>query len=408
MADFIYEGTNKNGVTIQGRLEALNKEEIKKILDRQGISPTKIKPCPELTLKEMLTSGSFSISTKDIFLFTKYFAIVLKAGIPVIKGLSILRDQTVNLRFRRRLSKIIAKVESGSSLHQAFELFPDIFTPMYCSLLKVGEESGLLYEMVLRLAKYMEKANTLKRKVKGAMMYPAVIMSVAFCIVCFLLTFVIPRFAKMFQSFGADLPMPTRILIAVSDFFKAHIVLILLVIGAAIFTFRYLSKTAAGKYFLDGLVLKLPVVGTLALKSAINDITKNLAVLLRSGIPISRALEITVSAIDNIIIKNQIITVKVDIEAGVGISPAFKRASCIPFMVSEMINVGDTTGTLEAMLDNISEFYEEEVDNLVNNMTALVEPLFIVFLGGVVGSIVISMFLPIFKISSAVMKSTQQ
>lgn len=407
MAEFRYEASNQSGVIINGKLEASSKAEVRKILDKQGLKPIKISKVSEVTWKEMLSSNYKKITQKDVYLFTKYFTIILKAGIPAIKGLSILKEQTPNLLFKRRLGKIINSIEGGVPLSEAFGKYRDIFPPMYCSLLKVGEESGLLYEMMARLTKYLEKANELKRKVKGALMYPMVIMSVAFLIVAFLLTFVIPRFAKMFQSFGSQLPLPTRIVIAASNFFKHNFIIIFGGIFGIIFIYNWVNRTPWGKAIFDRIKLKLPVFGTLIIKSTINDYTNNLAILLRSGLPISRAMGIANDAIGNDIMRKEMSVIKDEIEAGKGISEAFRKSKYIPFMVAEMLNVGDKTGTLESMLENISEFYEEEVDNLVDNMSALIEPLFIVFLGLVVGTIVIAMFLPIFKISQAVMNSNK-
>ena len=407
MADFQYEASNQNGIIVKGKLEASEKKEALKILESQGLKVIKVRKIKEVTWQEMLSKNYRKVTTKDVFLFTKYFTIVLKAGIPVIKGLSILKDQQQNLLFRRKIGRIISNVEGGVPLYEAFQKYQNMFPKMYCSLIKVGEESGLLYEMMERLTKYMEKTNELKGKVKGALMYPIVIMFVAFVIVAFLLSFVIPRFTKMFQSFGAELPLPTRIVVGASDFFKHNIIFIIIAIVGLFFLYRFISKTGPGRIILDRVKLKLPVFGNLILKTAINNYTNNLSILLRSGIPISKALEIANEALENTKIRSDMARVKTDIESGVSIADAFKKADVFPFMVAEMINVGDQTGTLESMLENISEFYEEEVDNLITNMTALIEPLFIVFLGLVVGTIVIAMFLPIFKISSAVMKGAK-
>jgi type IV pilus assembly protein PilC len=273
---------------------------------------------------------------------------------------------------------------------------------MYLNLVKIGEESGLLFDMLEKLGTFMTKSQRLKAKVKGAMVYPAVIILVAGAIVIFLMAFVIPRFAAMFKSFKSELPLPTRIVMAISDFVKGYIAVEIGGAIAFVYGFKTFYAWPTGRQIWDKVALKTPLIGQLVVKYSVQTFCINLATLLKSGISISRGLEITLGAIDNVILKEEMKQVKINVESGMSIGDAIEKVPSVPNMVVQMISVGDQTGTLENMLENIAEFYEEEIDALVDAVTSLIEPLFIVFLGVVVGGIVISMFLPIFQMSKAV------
>lgn len=402
MPEFLYTALNASGTEVKGIIEAENEQAAREKLIAQNLSVTSIKKEAEMTWEEYFSKGNRKITQKDIMMFTKYFAVLTKAGIPIIKSLVILEKQTENLRLRKKIKKIRTGVEAGSNLYEQFAQHPDCFSPLYLNLLKIGEESGMLYEMLEKLNGFLKKSSAMKAKVKSAMTYPMVILIVATLVVVFLMAFVIPRFSAMFKSFKAKLPLPTQITIAISNFIKDNIILEIVFVFAFIYGVKAFYKWPVGRQIWDKVSLKLPLVGQLVIKSSINSFASNLAVLLKSGVSVTKALEITNDTIDNCILKAEFTQIKANVEAGMSIGDAVAKSPSVPDMVAQMIAIGDQTGTLENMLENISAFYEEEIDLLVDALTSLIEPLFILFLGGVVGGIVISMFLPILQMSKAV------
>ncbi|PLX16428.1 MAG: pilus assembly protein PilC [Candidatus Muiribacterium halophilum] len=400
MTQFYYEGINKAGNNVSGELEAESKEKAKQFVEGKGLVIKTLKKKPELTFSEWLKSKK--ISEKDIMLFTKYLGVVLKAGIPILKCINILTGQVENYRLRKKLNKIKGDIEGGSSLSDAFGKHADVFPNIYINLLNVGEESGLLYEMVSRLTVYYEKNSALKKKVKSAMVYPMIIVFVAGAVTIFLLVFIIPKFGAMFDSFGAELPKLTQVVLGLSNFVREKIGIIIGLLVGIFGAVKYALKSEKIQYMRDKFLLKIPLLGQLVVKYAVASFTSNLGILLQSGLPITKGMYITVNAIDNKVIKEQMEKVKDDVESGVNITDAFRNSEVMPSMVVEMINIGDQSGVLEDMLTNISEFYTEEVDTLVDAVTGMIEPLFMMFLGVTIGTLVLSMFLPIFKMSSAI------
>ncbi|MGM0607500.1 MAG: type II secretion system F family protein [Candidatus Muiribacteriota bacterium] len=404
MPEFSYVCLNKSGNKITGVTEAQDKEQARAKLENQGFVVKSVKFKSEMSLFQRIFSPS--IKDKDVFLFTKYLGVTLKAGIPVLKCINILTGQIENLKFKLKLKKIKSDVEGGKPIAAAFGEHPDCFPSIYINLLHVGEEAGLLYEMVMRLTYFYEKSAYLKKKVKKAMTYPLMILFIAFCITIFLLVVIIPRFEEMFSSFGADLPLLTQYVLGVSHFVRTKIHIILVLLIALFVGIKYALKYEKVTRFKDVVILKIPLVKNLVIKYAVASFTRNLGVMLRAGLPITKALDITVRAIDNIPIKEQMQTVKDDVEGGVNITDAFRKSTFMPNMVVEMINIGDQSGVLEDMLTNIADFYEDEVDSLVDAVTGLIEPIFMVLLGAIIGTLVLSMFLPIFRMSQAVMQQT--
>lgn len=402
MPEFIYTAINASGTEVKGTVDASNEQTAREKLVAQNLSVTSLKKEAEMTWEEYFSKGNRSVSNKDIMMFTKYFAVLTKAGIPIIKSLVILEKQTENLRLRKKIKKIRTGVEAGSNLFEQFSQHDDVFPPMYLNLLKIGEESGMLFDMLEKLNGFLKKSAALRAKVKSAMTYPAAIMIVAGLVVVFLMAFVIPRFSAMFKSFKATLPLPTQITIAVSNFIKDNIVLEIVSVIGFVYGVQAFYKWPVGRQIWDKVSLKLPLIGQLVMKSAVNTFASNLAVLLKSGVSVTKALEITNDSVGNLILKSEFNQMKVNVEAGMSIGDSVSKSPTIPDMVAQMISIGDQTGTLENMLENIAAFYEEEIDLLVDAITSLIEPLFIVFLGGIVGSIVISMFLPILQMSKAV------
>jgi type IV pilus assembly protein PilC len=400
--EFIYTAINQSGTEIKGTIDAENEKAAREKLLAQGSTITSIKKEQELSWEEYFNRNNRKISQKDILMFTKYFAVLVKAGIPILRSLVILEKQMSNLRFKKRIKKIRDKIEAGSNLYETFGNYPDTFPPMYLNLLRIGEESGMLYDMLEKLNSFLSKSQAMKAKVKGAMIYPATIMLVGAAVLTFLMAFIIPRFSKMFASFGAKLPLPTRIVMGISDFIKGNIPLEVVGIAGIIYGIRAFLKWPVGRIIFDKITLRMPIIGGLIVRSTVQAFTSNLSTLLKAGVSISRALEITNEAIDNTIVREEMKQVKSNVESGMSIGEAIEKCPTIPDMVAQMIAVGDQTGTLENMLENIAEFYEEEVDQAVDAMTGMIEPLFIVFLGVSVGGIVISMFLPIFQMAKHV------
>jgi len=402
MAEFIYTAINASGTEVKGTVEAANEQAARERLVAQNLSVTSLKKEAEMTWEEYFSKNNRKINNKDIMMFTKYFAVLTKAGIPIIKSLVILEKQTENLRLQKRVKKIRTGVEAGSNLYEQFCYHDDIFPPMYLNLLKIGEESGMLYDMLEKLNMFLKKSAALRSKVKSAMVYPVVIMVVAGLVVVFLMAFVIPRFSAMFKSFKSELPLPTQIVVAISNFVRDNVIFEVIGVVCFVWAVKAFYKWPVGRQIWDKVSLKLPLVGLLAIKYSVNTFASNLAVLLKSGVSVTKALEITNDSVDNCILKAEFSQMKVNVEAGMSIGDSVSKSPTIPDMVAQMIAIGDQTGTLETMLENIASFYEEEVDQLVDALTSLIEPMFIVFLGGVVGSIVIAMFLPILQMSKAV------
>jgi type IV pilus assembly protein PilC len=402
MPIYIYNAVNEQGIEVEGRIDAKNKKTAKEALEERKFSIKKLVQEKEFTLKEVFDRNNKPVKAVDILLFTKHLAVLLKAGIPVVKCFTILETQAKNIRLKKRLSKIRQDIESGTAIYDAFSKYPQHFSSMYISLIKVGEESGLLYDMVDRIFLLLKKQRALQSKVKGAMIYPAAIMLVGGSILIFLMYFIIPKFADMFNKMGSKLPTPTQIMLDISQFTQKNI---LNIIGGTIFGIIFLlkfGKTKIGKKVYDKLAYTVPVVKTLAIKYSVNTFTQNFAILLRSGLALTKALALTLDSVSNNIFKNELEQINKAIINGIGIGDAFSSSKVIPEMAIHMISIGDETGALEQMLENISDFYEEEVEEAIEAILGLIEPAFIVVLGIGVGAIVISMFLPILSMSKAV------
>jgi len=399
MATFNYKIEMPDGTVRENSVDAADKKTAISIAEKKGGKIVNITKQSEFSLEAFFDKDDRKITQADIFLFTKYFGVLLKAGIPVLKCMKILENQMPNKRFKRRITKMIDDVEGGASVYEAFSKYPDIFSNMYINLIKTGEESGLLFDIFLRLTEYIQNSLKLQAKVKKAMVYPAVIMFVAGCVLTFLLAFIVPRFGEIFSKFGSKLPLPTMILLNLSTGIKIGIIpaIILVAIGMALL--RKFRETPYGLDLTDGIVLKLPMFGELTKKFNVTRFSTNLSMLLRSGVSITKALEVVCGAVENVKIRTEIERAGHEIESGKSIAEAFVHSETFPPMAKQMITVGDETGNLEDMLQNVAEFYEEEVNNLVDGITAMIEPLFILFLGATVGFIVVAMFLPMFKMA---------
>ncbi|MBF0486939.1 MAG: type II secretion system F family protein [Nitrospirae bacterium] len=347
--------------------------------------------------KKAFTMGG-SVPPKDLVVFTRQFSTMIDAGLPLVQALDILATQTENATFRGIIAKMKEDVESGMTFADAIKKHPKVFDELYANMVQAGELGGILDSVLQNLADYIEKALRLKKKVKGAMTYPIVIISIAVICIGVIMVFVVPTFAKMFAQLGGTLPAPTRIIIALSSFIAGWGGLIIVVsIVAFVFIYKQIRSTEKGKYATDAIFLKMPVFGVLIQKVAVAKFTRTLGTLIRSGVPILEALENTAKTSGNKVVERTINIVRTSVTEGQTMVEPLSKSKVFPPMVTSMVSIGESTGALDAMLSKIADFYDEEVDQAVSNLTALMEPLMIVFLGGTVGFTVVAMYLPIFK-----------
>lgn len=404
MPSFEYSARDRStGKTIQGIIEAVSQVEGLGVLKDRGLLVTSISEsrgrkragAPKHKRKKKITID-------DKVLFSRQLATMVNAGLPLIEGLSILGENVENGSFSKVILQIKSDVEGGDTLTDAMAKHPKVFDTLYVNLIRAGEAAGMLDQILLQLSTYLEKAATLQRKIKSAMIYPSVIVSVAIAVVALLLIKVVPIFAEIFDSFDAELPAPTKFMIAMSEALQANIVYILVggVVGG--FLFKQYIRTDAGGYQFDKVLLKMPVLGELFQKVAIAKFTRTFSTLLRSGVNIIVSLEIVAKSSGNRVVEEAVYRVRDSIKEGESIAAPLRESEVFPSMVVRMIDIGERTGALDEMLIKIADYYEEQVDIAVAGLTSLMEPLIICFLGVVVGGIVISMFLPMFQLGSIV------
>jgi len=401
MPVYVWAGTNPAGEKQKGEIEAKDELTARQLLLRKKIKISKLKEKP----KDLLENISFlqpKVKTKDIVIFTRQLSTMIDAGLPLVQGLDILASQQENVTFKKMLKEIKEEVESGSTFADALRKYPNHFDRLYCNMVAAGELGGILDDVLRRLAAYMEKAEALKAKVKGAMTYPAIVLVIAAAVLAVIMIFVIPTFAKMFEDFGSALPAPTQMVINLSNFIKSYF---FVMIGGLVFLGFIIKKyysTESGKLVMDKMFLKTPVFGPLLRKVAVAKFTRTLGTLINSGVPIIEALNVAANTAGNKVVENAIKRVKASISEGRTIAQPLEESGIFPAMVVQMIAVGETTGALDTMLNKIADFYDQEVDTAVDALTSLIEPFMIVFLGGTIGSIIIAMYLPIFKMAGAV------
>ncbi len=399
MAAIVYQwaGKTAEGTIESGQITAASKEEVTAKLRAKNITPTTItetekKPFFRLSL------GDKKVSQKDIVVFTRQFATMIDAGLPLVQALDILSTQVENKRLGKCLTIIKADVEGGSTYADALSKHPKEFSELYVNMVAAGEAGGILDTILNRLAAYIEKAMKLVKKVKGALVYPITISVVAVAIVAIIMVFVVPVFTEMFEALGGSLPLPTKIVVGISNFLKGFGGLIILaaIVGFSFFLNKF-KKTPKGRLMVDRIVLKLPVFGELLQKVAISKFTRTMGTLTSSGVPILDGLEITAKTSGNKVIENAIMDVRQAVTEGKTLSEPLMKAKVFPPMVTHMIAVGESTGALDSMMTKIADFYDDEVDNTVANLTAMMEPIMMVFLGSAVGFIIVAMYLPIFR-----------
>ncbi|MEE9279787.1 MAG: type II secretion system F family protein [Myxococcota bacterium] len=401
MPTYNFEGKTREGLTKKGVIVADSAAAAESQLRAQSLLPTSIKPKPK-DLAELLPILAPSVRLKDIVVFTRQFATMIDAGLPLVQCLEILGGQQDNSTFKKKILEIKHDVEGGSTFSDALAKHPKLFDSLYVNLVAAGEVGGILDTILNRLAKYMEKAESLRRKVKGAMVYPISVTVIASMVVVVMLIKVIPVFEKMFADFGGALPAPTAKVIAISHFMQAYYIHFGAGLVLAFFAYKFIYSKPKGRLFFDTLFLKLPVFGTLLKKVAVARFSRTLSTMLSSGVPILDALDIVARTAGNLVVENEILRTKASIAEGKTIAEPMMESKVFPGMVSQMVAVGEQTGAMDSMLAKIADFYEEEVDAAVDALTALLEPVMMVGLGGTIGSLLIAMYLPIFKIAEVV------
>jgi len=401
MPVLLWEATTKKGEVKKGEMDVADENALRGILRRQGFKSITIKKKPK-DLAEYLPFLKGSVKEKDIVVFARIFSTMINAGLPLIQCLELLASQEQNKAFKQIIAQIKEDIEAGSTLCDALKKYPKIFDELFVNLVAAGESGGILDVILNRLSGYMEKAAKLKSKVKGAMTYPASVLVISVAVVALLLLKVIPVFQKMFEGMGGTLPAPTQFLVNASQFMQDYFIYMGIGIGALGFAFNRYYNTEKGRWTIDALILKSPVFGPLLKKVAVSKFTRTLSTMMTSGVPILEGLNIVSKTAGNKIIEAAIQKTRQSISEGKTIAEPLAETDIFPPMVVQMIAVGEATGALDAMLAKIADFYDDEVDAAVDAMTALLEPFMMVFLGGVVGGMIIAMYLPIFKMASVV------
>lgn len=400
MPEYLWEAKTSGGEVKKGTQEAASPDAVYAALRRQGLNPTKVKAKPK-EIKISIPGFSERIKDRDIVIFTRQFATMIDAGLPLVQCLEILSTQADNKTLGKTLGTIQNDVEGGAAYAEALSKHPKVFDELYVNMVAAGETGGILDTILARLSAYMEKAMSLKKKVKSAMVYPITILTVAVGVVALLMVFVIPKFADMFTGMGGELPGLTKMVISMSNFAVSWKMLVVIAgfIGL-VFLFNRYYATKEGRLRMDGIFLRLPIFGPLIRKVAVAKFTRTLGTMLSSGVPLLDALEICAKTAGNKVVEEAVFMTRDSISEGKTIAEPLEETGVFPPMVVQMISVGEATGALDAMLSKIADFYDEEVDTAVEALTSMMEPMMMVFLGGAIGFVVIAMYLPIFKMAT--------
>ncbi|MCP3872527.1 MAG: type II secretion system F family protein [Desulfobacteraceae bacterium] len=396
-----WKGKNPKGRKVKGEMEAETPEQVKQNLARRKITSAKVKKKPK-DLFENIEFFQPKVKENDVIIFSRQFSTMIDAGLPLLQCLDILQSQQENPTFKKNLKKIKESVESGETFADSLKKFPKVFNELFINMVAAGEAGGILDVILKRLSAYMEKMAKLKRQVKGAMTYPIITIIVAVIVVSVILVFVIPVFSEMFADFGAALPAPTLFVMTLSDFVIGNIAYIFGGIIATSFLVKRIYASKKGRVFMDDMFLRLPLIGLLIRKVAVAKFTRTTSTMISSGVSILEALDIVAKTSGNKIIEFAIIDVKTGISEGRSMADPLLESGVFPSMVCSMIAVGESTGALDTMMEKIADFYDDEVDQAVKNLTDMIEPFMLVFLGVVVGGLVVSMYLPIFSMAGAV------
>jgi type IV pilus assembly protein PilC len=398
MPVYVWKGKNSYGEKRKGEVEAPDQAGALAHVKRMRITAPVVKEKP----KDLFGNIAFfqpKVTGKDIVIFTRQLSTMIDAGLPLVQCLEILSKQQENSTFRKCLSEIQGDVESGTTFADSMRKQPKIFDNLYSNMIEAGETGGILDTILSRLAIFMEKAMALKKKVKGAMTYPAICLAISLLILVVILVFVIPVFEEMFAQMDSTLPVPTLIVVAISNAFKENLIWIILPVIALIYGFKKVYSTEKGRLRIDQTFLRLPVVGLLIRKVAVAKFTRTLSTMLQSGVPILEALQVVARTSGNKVIERAVLRTADSIAEGRPIAEPLEESGVFPNMVVQMINVGESVGALDTMLEKIADFYDEEVDQAVSNLTAMIEPFMMVFLGGMIGTLVVAMYLPIFQMA---------
>lgn len=406
MPVFAYEGRTSGGEVRKGEVEAADPDAARSRLRQMQIQATSVKPKGGFGSTEInIPMPAFlqpKVGTKDLVIFVRQFATMIDSGLPLVQCLDIQSKQAPNPTFRKQLVHIKEQVESGATFADALKKYPGTFDELFRNMIAAGEVGGILDTILNRLAQYLEKADKLKRQIKGAMMYPTIVMVVAFVVVALLLLKVVPTFEEMFAEFGSALPAPTQFVVDLSKWLQANFLYVVIGIGGTVYGTKYFYATKRGEVIIDGIMLKAPVFGDLLTKVAVARFCRTLGTMISSGVPILEALDICARTAGNKVIENAVQRVRDAISEGRTIADPLLEAKVFPEMVCQMISVGEATGALDVMLNKVADFYEEEVDQAVENLTSMIEPIIIVFLGVVIGGLVIAMYMPIFSMASSI------
>jgi type IV pilus assembly protein PilC len=392
---FEWEGKDRNGKQVRGESRAIGINQVQATLRRQGVTPTKI--------KKRRTGGGSAIKPKDMAIFTRQLATMMKAGVPLLQAFDIVGRGNPNPRVTKLLSDIRTDVETGTSLSVAFRKYPLYFDNLYCNLVEAGESAGILDQLLDRLAVYMEKTEAIKSKIKSALMYPVTVLIVAFVVVSVIMIFVIPAFKEVFSNFGGELPVPTLVVIAMSEFFIKYWYLIFGGLGGGVYFFMEAWKrNEKMQNVMDRVLLKLPIFGVLVEKSCIARWTRTLSTMFAAGVPLVEALDSVGGASGNSVFERATTRIQHEVSTGTALTVAMTNANIFPSMVLQMCAIGEESGSIDHMLGKAADFYEAEVDDMVAGISSLMEPIIIVILGTVIGGIVVAMYLPIFKLGAVV------
>ena len=395
---FLWEGTDRKGQKVKGKSMAANEAAVRADLRRQGVVPLRIKK-----QRKSLFGGGGSITPGDIAIFSRQLSTMLGAGIPLVQSFEIVGSGHENAAMQKLIMAIKADVEGGNSLANSLAKHPLYFDDLFVNLVDAGEQAGALESLLDKVATYKEKTEALKKKIKKALTYPAAVLVVAFVVTAILLIFVIPAFEDLFKGFGADLPTFTRMVIDLSVFVRTQGVYIAILIGGSISTFFYFQKRSRKmRHFLDRVILKVPVIGPIMQKAAIARYARTLSTMFSAGVPLVEALESVAGATGNIVYEVGVLTMRDEVATGQRLQVAMENTDLFPNMVIQMIAVGEESGSLDAMSAKVADFYEEDVDNAVDNLSSLLEPLIMSILGVLVGGLVVAMYLPIFKMGSVI------
>ncbi|WP_454260732.1 type II secretion system F family protein [Pseudoxanthomonas mexicana] len=396
---FVWEGTDKRGIKMKGEQSSKNANFLRAELRKQGITPTVVKVKP----KPLFGSAGKTITPKEIAFFSRQLATMMKSGVPIVTSLEIIEGGQKNVRMKKLVEEIRYDIESGSSLSEAIGKHPVQFDELYRNLVRAGESAGVLETVLDTIASYKENIETLKGKIKKALFYPAVVIAVAILVSAVLLIFVVPQFEGVFKQFGADLPAFTKLIVAASRFMVSYWWAVFGTLFAVVFGFLFFKKrSVALQHFLDRAVLKIPVVGQIMHNSSIARFSRTLAVTFKAGVPLVEALDTVAGATGNTVYEKAVYRVRDDVAVGYPLNMSMKQVNLFPHMVIQMTAIGEEAGALDAMLFKVAEYYEEEVNNAVDALSSLIEPMIMIFIGGVVGAMVVGMYLPIFKLAAAI------